>query len=271
MILTFQEGVRQYANVADIFPWSDNPRDLTDEAFKNLKEKLKLGEAESLLVTEEGMVINGNRRRDAYIVIGKTKAWVCIVRFEQETQEDGTVVYRPYLDSIKAERTFHSVDQAYLEYALALNISDGRFNSEKLAELALPHQYHMPMEIYKVPLAHPVKLQSILDSVQPTPHIPEPSIGDPTELNISEENVNEPEENTKENTEDYILVFDNKVYEEVVKRVEVIGNPNNLTHEEVFLKLLTFYEEHKNLDNISPQEEISENTSEETNETPENL
>jgi hypothetical protein len=245
MITTFQEGARQYAFVKDLTSWVENPRDLTEEAFENLKKKLKLGQAESLFVTDDGMVINGNRRLQAYIDTNIEKVWVCIVHFEPET-DNGVEVFRSVLDGIPSQRTFTTVEQGVLEYGLALNITDGTWNTEKLAERAIPYQAIMPMETYRLPLGYPVKLMSVLDSFQPSD-----SQQKPPKDREKDEDTTDDKLDTYENgsVRQIVLYFNKDEYEGTLNKLETVKKKYKLeSNTEAFLKLVEFHENHGDLE-----------------------
>jgi len=131
------------ANVADLYRYKDNPRDVESADLERLKEQLRLGEHSTLLVTSEGEVLGGNTRLKAYVEIGKKQAKVVVVEIVETSKGVSIVV-----DGKQSERTFDTVDQAKIELALSHNDSIGTNNAVKLAELLELH--HIDTDIYSV-------------------------------------------------------------------------------------------------------------------------
>lgn len=121
---------QKFAKVADLTNWKDNPRSTSKEDAERLKEQIKLGEHSTLLIDTDGVVLGGNTRLRAYKEIGKREAKVVVVEFVERKG-----VIHAIVDGIKADRTFDSVSQARLEYALSHNDLIGAYDDGKLAEL----------------------------------------------------------------------------------------------------------------------------------------
>lgn len=167
-----EEDGLTYALLSELHLWEKNPRDVDQEEYNNLVKMTDLGEFDPLLVmVEDGTTLGGNTRSRVYREKGFEKVWISRIRFEFDEE---TQLWYAYVNDKKAKRTFTTQDQAMLEYALASNSQTGRYNSQALAELAIPYQHVIP-PIYKVTLAYPVKIQSILDSIQPSATVPDSS------------------------------------------------------------------------------------------------
>ncbi len=154
-----EDGVT-LANVADLFLYKDNPRDVEASDFERLKEQLKLGEHSTLLVTTEGEVLGGNTRLRAYKELGKKTAKVVVVEIVESSKGVHIVV-----DGKKSERVFDSVNQAKIELALSHNDSICTNNELKLAELMTIHK--VPTELYSV-ATKITPVADILDRLSPS-------------------------------------------------------------------------------------------------------
>lgn len=147
------------ANVADLYLFKDNPRDVEATDFERLKKQIQLGEHSTLLVTTEGEVLGGNTRLRAYKEIGKKTAKVVVVEIV-ETDEGVHIV----IDGLKSERVFETVNQAKIELALSHNDSIGTNNESKLAELLTLNK--IDMELYSVS-TNIVPVADVVSSVSP--------------------------------------------------------------------------------------------------------
>lgn len=141
--------------LTELVPWKDNPRDITEEALEELKNKLqRLGQFEPLLVTMEGkkaVVIGGNQRIKAMAMIAD----------EQGTPHQD---YMVWVSVVEAKD-----DKTKLEYALSHNESAGYTDQEKLgALLQRPEFADFDLERYKVQIDDNVDLGFILDLYRTT-------------------------------------------------------------------------------------------------------
>lgn len=141
---TYEKNGQTYAKVADLYGWKDNPRDIHGSDYKRLRKQIELGEHSPLLVTKEGEVLGGNTRLRAYKELKKEECKVVLITFSEN--EAGQIT--AWIDGQVAERTFSTLSQAKLEYAVSHNDAIGQYNMEKLSELAVADP--LPQGLYKV-------------------------------------------------------------------------------------------------------------------------
>jgi len=140
-----REGGVTIANVADLFPYKDNPKDdISPENLDRLLEQIQLGEHSPLLITETGEVLGGNSRLKAYNVSGKKTAKVIVATFLGNDKDRWTIL----IDGVESKRTFDTLDQAKFELALSHNDSVNPYNPEKLSRLMKVHE--LPLSVYSV-------------------------------------------------------------------------------------------------------------------------
>lgn len=208
---TRENGVT-LANVADLYLYKDNPRDVEAKDFERLKRQLELGEHSTLLVTTEGEVLGGNTRLRAYKELGKKEAKVVVVEIVESSAGVHIVI-----DGKKSERIFETVNQAKIELALSHNDSIGTNNELKLAEL---------MTINKVP----TELYSVATKITPVDDILK---------NLSPEETNGEEESGELSTEDLLNAdkevipcprcqFEIPISEAIIQRVREYADENNI-------------------------------------------
>jgi len=219
---------QKYAKVADLKNWKDNPKSFSKQEFERLKEQIKLGEHSTMLVEPNGNVLGGNTRLKAYKEIGKREAKVVVVEF---IERKGVV--HAVVDGIKAERTFDSLNQARLEYALSHNDLIGAYDDGKLAELLQVSP--IPMEMYKVSTV-----------VKPVEDIAfEAGAVDPDERPEDEDTTDTDKLDTFTNgtIKQIVLYFDNDQYENVIPRIEALRAEMDLDNNtDLFLALLALGE-----------------------------
>jgi len=271
MKTTIKDG-KTYAKLADLKPWEKNPKDVTNEDYARLESQYELGEYKPLLVMGDGVVLGGNTRQKLYNAKGVEEAWISPIEFKQE--ENGK--FGAYINGKKQIREFESQEQAMIEYALSDNDQVGRYNSQSLAELVMPYQGDIKLEDYKIDIAHPVNIQSILDALQPPAGGDVLGGGDPTNREQDEGELDSRLDTYLNGTiRQIVLYFTIEEYQDTITRTEKLrkelGFQNNT---ETFLHLLNFYEDHKELDTIplplkdaAPEEEFE--LEQEDNETTE--
>ena len=71
---------KTYRKLDELKPWDKNPRKIDKEGLKRLKKQIKkLGQYKPLIITEDGTVLGGNMRIQAYEQLGVDKVWVSVV------------------------------------------------------------------------------------------------------------------------------------------------------------------------------------------------
>ena len=101
---------KTYRKLDELKPWDKNPRKIDKEGLKRLKKQIKkLGQYKPLIITEDGTVLGGNMRIQAYEQLGVDKVWVSVV--DAKTKDEK------------------------LEYALSDNDRAGHYIEEELFDL----------------------------------------------------------------------------------------------------------------------------------------
>lgn len=252
---------KTYAKLADLTPWDKNPKDVNKEDYQRLEEQYKLGEYKPLLVMGNGVVLGGNTRTKLYQAKNKEEVWISPIEFKQA--ENGK--WFAYIDGVQQEREFENEDQAMVEYALSDNDQVGRYNSQSLAELIMPHQAAIKMDTYKIDIAHPVSIKSILDALQPT-SVDGVLGGNP---DIADRDVDQNDLDSRLDTylnraiRQIVLYFTIEEYQSTIERLEKIRNNFKFQNNtETVLHLLNFYEKHQELDDTQPNEAAQESEDE---------
>lgn len=141
MIETFINDGKTFTHIENLTNWEKNPRGIMEDDFENLKKSIvKRGQFRPLIITEDGVVLGGNMRLKAYLVLGVRDVWISIV------------------DA--------SNDQKKLEYALADNARSGYYDEEKLAEL-IASTPELDMNEFKVDLGSLTNLVDLLNRFSP--------------------------------------------------------------------------------------------------------
>ena len=90
---TVVEGGKTWVDIDQLIPWEDNPRDITEDALKQLcddltdaKDLTGDGQLIPLVTTPAGMVIGGNQRLKAYKHLGWKKVWVNVIEAQNPKQ-----------------------------------------------------------------------------------------------------------------------------------------------------------------------------------------
>jgi hypothetical protein len=155
--------------VSTLKPWEQNPRDITEDKFKQLLKQLRYGEVENLIVMKDGTVVSGNRRLDAYKIVGKETAWVAEAEYEKQDNGkyhlivDGLLAKHVYPKEIKGNPVeFNSPMQIMTELMTLGNAHVGTFNDIGLAEL-LTHAEIEPN------LKSGTRVEDLVAALGPTP------------------------------------------------------------------------------------------------------
>ena len=113
------------------------------------------------------------------------------------------------IDGKPQQRGFSSAEHVMTEYALSDNDSAGRYNNEALAMLVHDYQELIPQDMFKIEVASPIPLETLLndfqpDGTDPTEEVlPEPKDAKEKKKRIVFEFANEEEfESVKEQVED---------------------------------------------------------------------
>lgn len=143
MIHTRLTGSKNIAKSHDLKLWENNPREVSEKRYEDLKQQIKLGEFKPLLIMHDGTVIGGNMRLRAYRELGIEDIWVSII--EPKKVADG---YTAIVNGVEQEKVFNSVEDMMFEYALSDNDNVGKYDQDALAN-ALP-QYDIDWDIYNI-------------------------------------------------------------------------------------------------------------------------
>src|SRR5436190_20347127 len=107
--------------------------------------------------------------------------WVMELDFEYEAAVAGQMAtVHAVIDGKPQQRGFSSADHVMTEYALSDNDSAGRYNNEALAMLVHDYQELIPQDMFKIEVAAPIPLETLLNDFQPdgtdptTEELPEP-------------------------------------------------------------------------------------------------
>lgn len=135
--------ISEYWPIEKLSLWDRNPRNIKDERFNALKDRIKRqGQIKPLLVTKDGTVIGGNMRLRAMRDIGISEVWVNVV--------DATT------------------DKEIFDLALTDNEEFGYYEQEQVAELALELGLSpIELESYALNLGSPTTLDLIVDKFGP--------------------------------------------------------------------------------------------------------
>ncbi len=228
----FIENGRWYTSIRNLEPWEKNPRDVREEDFERLKAQLvDFGQYKPIIATKDGTIVGGNMRFRAMSWLnenvfvrtlpdGTTRThdlrgrfnnvWVTELAFEYEPVVPGQMqVVHAVIDGIVQERAFSSADHVMTEYMMSDNDSVGRYNQESLAMLVHDYQELIPQDMFKIEVAAPISLETLMNDFQPDGT-------DPTEeeLPVKDE---EPKEKKKRVTFEFT---DEEEYEFVMAQIE---------------------------------------------------
>jgi hypothetical protein len=220
-------------SIKNLHPWEKNPRDVYEDDFERLKEQIvDLGIYKTILVTGNGTIIGGNTRYRAlswlnenvytrtlpdgtqktYDLRGQfNDVWISELDFEYDAAVEGQMAsVHPTIDGVRQKhtRSFSSADQIMIEYALSDNDNVGRYNNQAVAMLVQPFQELIPQDMYKIEVASPIPLETLLNDYQP----------DGTDPTIEE--LPEPKE-AKEKKKRIVFEFETEEeYQQVKEQVE---------------------------------------------------
>lgn len=242
-IRTIIENGKHIARLSELHPWEKNPKTVTEEDFERLKEQSKLGEYKPLIITADGTILGGNTRSRLYSSKGIENVWVSQV--EMYKADDG--MWHSRLDGKEVEATFETEELAMIAYALSDNDQIGRYDPQKFAELISGYAHSPILISYKVDIARPVSTQQILDSFSPPASVP-----------VAERDFDHDEGDSTLNQyvhgtiRQIVLYFDVKEYEDVMTRIQQIMDAHQIENNtDLFMKLVKFYEQHRDLDDGS--------------------
>lgn len=178
--------------IAQLTNWEDNPRTITKEDFERLKKQIiKLGMYKPLLINADNIVLGGNMRLRALTELGAKEVAVTVV----DAQDPATM----------------------LEYALSDNDQAGITDDLKLAELV--HLSPIDTTLYKVQ-------SNILRPLETIVNPPDPLGGgnDPDKSDLDESLDTYLNGSIKQ----IVLYYDNAQYEDIVARLEKLGEQLNI-------------------------------------------
>ncbi len=178
--------------IAQLTNWEDNPRTITKEDFERLKKQIiKLGMYKPLLINADNIVLGGNMRLRALTELGAKEVAVTVV----DAQDPATM----------------------LEYALSDNDQAGITDDLKLAELV--HLSPIDTTLYKVQ-------SNILRPLESIVNPPDPMGGEgEADKNGLDESL---DTYLNGSIKQIVLYYDNAQYEDVVARLEKLGEQFNI-------------------------------------------
>lgn len=178
--------------VSDLTNWEDNPRSIVKEDFERLKKQIvKLGMYKPLLVNADNIVLGGNMRLRALTDLGAKEVAVTVV----DAQDPATM----------------------LEYALSDNDQVGVTDDLKLAELV--HLNPIDTALYKVQSNVLRPLESIVNPPDPL------GGGDDVDKSDLDESL---DTYLNGNIKQIVLYYDNKQFEDIVAKLEMLGTRFNI-------------------------------------------
>ncbi len=131
--------------IAEVQLWDKNPRNIKTVDFKRLKKQIEeLGIYKPLIAVRENgkyTVLGGNMRLRALQEMGIPEIDISIVEADTEARK--------------------------IKYALSDNDRAGEYDEQALTELVYPHIKEIDLKAFKIDLAEPVSLQSLIDGVGP--------------------------------------------------------------------------------------------------------
>ena len=228
----FIENGHCYTNIRHLTPWEKNPRDIREEDFERLKAQLvDFGQYKAILATKDGTIVGGNMRYRAMAWLNENvftrtlpdgttqtydlrgqfnNVWVTELNFEYEPAVAGQMaVVHAVIDGKVQQRAFSSAEHVMIEYALSDNDNVGRYNNEALAMLVHEYEPLIPQDMFKIEVAAPVPLETILNDFRPDGT-------DPTE-----EELPEPADEPKEKKKRLVIEFtDDEEYENITSQIE---------------------------------------------------
>lgn len=129
--------------IGELRNWDKNPRGIKQDAFNQLKERIKRwGQFKPVVITPDGEVIGGNMRLRAYKELGIEDIWVSVVEPKNEAEK--------------------------IEIALSDNEELGYYEEDQLAELISTFKNEINLGEYHIHLGKLSNLQDLLDQYQPT-------------------------------------------------------------------------------------------------------
>jgi len=140
-------GNRLITTIDNLYPWKDNPRDITKDGFERLKRQIQsLGQYKPLLVTEDGEIIGGNMRYRAYIELGIKNVWVSIVKPKDNKEK--------------------------LAYSLSDNDRAGYYVKDELANIVSSYE-DFEWRDYAVDIKEPITLDNLIEPEIEEDEVPE--------------------------------------------------------------------------------------------------
>lgn len=159
--------------VSELRHWEDNPRDITQSQFHHLLKQLRYGELENLIIMPDMVVLNGNRRLDAYEIVGREWATCVTVEFKQQTDgtfymyTDGELAVHLYPNDIKGNPVVFKTElQGMTEVMMVGNSHVGTFNDLKLAEMLT--QVRVEPEVFEINLKSSIMAEDLVAAFGPT-------------------------------------------------------------------------------------------------------
>jgi len=172
----FVENNKMMARTDFLKPWKDNPREIDEEDFERLKQRLVGEQFKPLLITSEGIVLGGNMRIRAYKDLRVPKVWVSVISFKKH--QDGLVT--AYVNN-KKDKTFDTVDDAMAHYSFTDNEEFGKYDKQLVAELV--QNIGIPLDEYAVHTGKVMTLEEVLAEFAPSGEVDEvDSIADVSKL-----------------------------------------------------------------------------------------
>lgn len=145
-------------DITSLSEWERNPRSIDAQAFKRLKEQLKMGQHSTLLIMPDGTVLGGNMRLRAMKQLAQEEniyhqAKCIVIDFIQEADGWCAVID----GETNRSKYFKTRDDAMMAYSLSHNDRAGFYDSEQLVNI-LP-EYSIDWDMFSMDLSAPKTLK----------------------------------------------------------------------------------------------------------------
>jgi hypothetical protein len=243
------ENGQWYTSIKSLTPWEKNPRYIQDEDFERLKAQIiDFGQYKPLLVTKDGTIVGGNMRFRAMSWLNENvftrtlpdgtqqthdlrgqfnDIWITELDFAYEPAVAGQMAtVHAIINGEQHTRGFSSAEQVMLEYALSDNDAAGRYDTQAVALLTHDYQELIPQDMFKIEVAQPIPLETLLNDFQPDGT-------DPTEEELPET------KDEKEKKKKIVFEFqDEEQYEQIKGQIEDLKKDQGVDTEAAVLDYL---------------------------------
>ena len=136
------EQKKDIRTIDSIKPYEKNPRGIDKKNFELLKKHIKkLGQFKPIIINQEGIILGGCMRYQAYKALGIKDIWVSEVNTKNESE--------------------------IIQYNLIDNQRYGYYDDDALAELIYNFKDEISLEDYKVDMRMPIGIDELLSNYAP--------------------------------------------------------------------------------------------------------